>query len=469
MKLQKSKAANVNYLSKVVQVNSFAPHPNPEYTKLKVAHVDGFNLIVSIDMQPGLYVYFPAMSQLNPDLLSYLSLYRDAVKNRNTEKKGFFEDNGRVKAIRLGGAVSEGFLMPIDDLKNWVLSSVNVELTDVEVNTEFDEVEHNGKTFWVSKKYIIIDNSKKCRDNTGAYRNNKLKRFNKLIDGQFKFHYDTVLIRKEPWAIQPNDLISITSKWHGTSLIASRVLCRHPRKKWDKVLTWLYTKLGGKLPNHTDVVSYPEYDYVYSSRSVIKNSNINPTTGEGFYQTDVWKYGFEYLKPYLLKGMTIYAEICGFLPNGQYIQKPYDYGCTPPKSEDEYKAEENFKVRVYRITMTNVDGQVHEYSAKEVHEFCKSVGLIPVIQFYYGQAIDLYPNIIVDDNWTDNFIQAIADDKSFFMEKNSPDCNNKVPQEGVVIKKEDGIAHAWKLKTFAFLNGEQKALDAGESNVEDDN
>ena len=86
MKLQKSKTANVNYLSKIVQVNSFNPHPNPEYTKLKVAHVDGFNLIVSIDMQPGLYVYFPAMSQLNPDLLSYLSLYRDATKNRNTEK-----------------------------------------------------------------------------------------------------------------------------------------------------------------------------------------------------------------------------------------------------------------------------------------------------------------------------------------------------------------------------------------------
>ena len=100
MKLQKSKNANINYLAKVVEIKNFTQHPNPEYTKLKVAHVDGFNLIVSVDMQPGLYVYFPAMSEINRSLLSFLSLYRHAELNRNTEKKGFFEDNGRVKSIK---------------------------------------------------------------------------------------------------------------------------------------------------------------------------------------------------------------------------------------------------------------------------------------------------------------------------------------------------------------------------------
>ena len=53
------------------------------------------------------------------------------------------------------------------------------------------------------------------------------------------------------------------------------------------------------------------------------------------------------------------------------------------------------------------------------------------------------------------------------MEENSPDCKNKVPHEGIVIKKEDGIAHAWKLKSFAFLNKEQQEADKGESNIED--
>ena len=226
--------------------------------------------------------------------------------------------------------------MPIKDFQNWIIDSVNVELTDVEIGTEFNEIEHNGKVFWVNRKYVVKKKNKSSIKNPGAYRNNKLKQFNKLINGQFKFHYDTVLIRREPWAIQPNDLISITSKWHGTSLIAARVLCKHPCKKWYKIITWLYEKLGGTLPRYTDTNSYPEYDYIWSSRSVIKNNNINPNTGEGFYEVDVWKHGFEYLKPYLEKGMTIYAEIVGYLPNGAYIQNKYDYGCIPPEAPDDY-------------------------------------------------------------------------------------------------------------------------------------
>ena len=467
MKLNISKGAHVNYLAKIVHIDNFAPHPNPEYTKLKVAHVDGFNLIVSTDMTAGTYVYFPAMCQINSELLSYLSLYRNKEKNRNVEKAGFFEDNGRVKAIRLGGVLSEGFLMPIKDLQDWITDSVNVELTDVKIGTEFNEIEHNGKVFWVNRKYVVEQKNRNSSTNPGAYRNNKLKRFNKLIDEQFKFHYDTVLIRKEPWVIQPNDLISITSKWHGTSLIAARVLCKHPRKKWDKILTWLYEKLGGTLPRYADVDSYPEYDYIWSSRSVIKNNNINPNTGEGFYEVDVWKYGFEYLKPYLEKGMTIYAEIVGYLPNGSYIQKGYDYGCRQPRAIDDYHEGTNFKVVVYRITQTNVDGKVHEYSAREVQQFCERCGIKAVNQFYYGLAYDLYPGIYDCEDYGEKFIESLANDKSFYMEMNSPDCSNNVPQEGIVIKKEDGIAHAWKLKTFAFMNREQKELDKGIENVED--
>ena len=55
------------------------------------------------------------------------------------------------------------------------------------------------------------------------------------------------------------------------------------------------------------------------------------------------------------------------------------------------------------------------------------------------------------------------------MELNSPDCINKVPHEGIVIKKEDMVPAAVKLKCFSFLNKEQQALDAGEANIEDNN
>ena len=52
------------------------------------------------------------------------------------------------------------------------------------------------------------------------------------------------------------------------------------------------------------------------------------------------------------------------------------------------------------------------------------------------------------------------------MEKNSPHCINKVPHEGVVIKIEDGMSRAFKLKCFKFISG----VDITEEvNIEDEN
>ena len=108
MKLQKSKNASINYLARVVKINDFTTHPNPEVTRMKVAHIEGYSICVGIDEQPGLYVYFPTLSQLNPQLLEYLNLYSDKELNRNPESKpGFFSKNGRVKAIKLKGLPSE--------------------------------------------------------------------------------------------------------------------------------------------------------------------------------------------------------------------------------------------------------------------------------------------------------------------------------------------------------------------------
>ena len=49
MKLQKSIKYDENYLSKIVDIQRFTDHINPEVTRLKVAHVDGYNVIVGID------------------------------------------------------------------------------------------------------------------------------------------------------------------------------------------------------------------------------------------------------------------------------------------------------------------------------------------------------------------------------------------------------------------------------------
>lgn len=186
MKLIKSKKANENYLAKVVNIDTFTPHPNPEVTKLKCAHVDGFNIIIGIDEQPGMYIYFPTSSQINDKLLYYANLYRHTDKNSNPEKSGFFEDNGRVKAIKLKGLISEGFLLPYEIFSNFIVDYTNKELNDVVSNTEFDSVEDNGKEFWICKKYII----KSTQHYSNGPSAKQPKGISKIVEDQFRFHYD---------------------------------------------------------------------------------------------------------------------------------------------------------------------------------------------------------------------------------------------------------------------------------------
>ena len=48
MKLAIGKNANVNYLAKIVRIENFKPHTDPEVTKLKCCVIDGFNIICGI-------------------------------------------------------------------------------------------------------------------------------------------------------------------------------------------------------------------------------------------------------------------------------------------------------------------------------------------------------------------------------------------------------------------------------------
>ena len=466
MKLIVGPKANVNYLAKIVRIENFKPHTDPEVTKLKCCVIDGFNIICGIDSQPGLYVYFPTACCLNPDFLRYANLYRHTELNADPEQSGMFDDNGRVKAIRLRGELSEGFILPAVTLENYILSVTNVNI-EVKEGTEFDCVEHDGKTFWINKKYI--PKNTRIPGAPGSGRSAKQpKGFDRILEDQFRFHYDTTLIKKCPNVIKPGDLISITEKVHGTSGISAYVLCKTPRAWNNKACAWIAKNIF-RLNLIGDVDHCIEYDYLYASRTVIKNKFFNKNVTDGFYGVDVWKYADNLVKPCLQKGMTVYYEIVGFLPNGGYIQKGYDYGCIPPKEGDVYQHGVHFKVMVYRVTLTNASGNVHEFSAREVQQWCKFVGLTPVTEYYYGFASDLYPELKVEEHWNENFIQMLANDKRFHMECDSPTCDNKVPHEGIVIKSENMKSEAFKLKCFKFLDKEGKALDKGESNIEDEN
>ena len=98
---------NINYLARIVQVDTFHPHPNAD--KLKLCTVEGYIISTGIDSVEGIYVYFPVECVINPKFLKYHNLYRKKELNQNPEQSGFFEESGRVKCIKLRGIASEGF------------------------------------------------------------------------------------------------------------------------------------------------------------------------------------------------------------------------------------------------------------------------------------------------------------------------------------------------------------------------
>lgn len=189
MKLVKSKNASENYLSKIVNITTFRKHSDPEVNKLKCCTIDGFNIITGINSEPGLYVYFPALSCINGDFLSYANLYRHKELNKDPEQSGMFDDNGRVKAIRLRGELSEGFILPITVLENYIVSVTNKEVENVKEGIEFDTVSDGGKEFWISKKYIV-KRSYGSSSSEGKITKKIPKGINRIIDNQFRFHYD---------------------------------------------------------------------------------------------------------------------------------------------------------------------------------------------------------------------------------------------------------------------------------------
>lgn len=422
------KPINPNYAITVVEIKNIYPLENSDF--LNGTLIFGNQVIVSKDVKIGdVGLFIPVETQLSTDFCSYNNLFRDSTLNQDTEKKGYIEENRRIRAVKLRGNRSEGLFTSLEALEYLKLGTKD----KLQIGDEFDHL-YNKE---ICKKYVI--KTKTCSNN-----NSKTKRSNKLVDGQFKFHEDTSQFGKNVYKFNPHDLISITYKIHGTSGISSYVLCKKPLKWYDR--------FAGSLGIN---IKETEYDYIYSSRRVIKNPELNPNA-QHFYNEDIWGLAHKELEPFLKKGMTIYYEIAGFLPDGGYIQKGYDYGCEP----------NNFKIFIYRITQTNEDGQVFEYSMRQVQDFCRLYHLNPVPLMFYGKAKDLLDGEkFLETEWEDKFLAKLQEK---YNDKDCYICQNKVPEEGVVIRKESLELEAYKLKSPKFYEWETKQLDKGEVNIEDD-
>lgn len=188
--------------------------------------------------------------------------------------------------------------------------------------------------------------------------------------------------------------------------------------------------------------------------SNIKNK-FKPSKKEHFYGHDLWGEIKEDLKEFIPKGYTLYGECVGYTKEGSPIQKDYDYGCEVGQR----------KIYIYRITFTNEDGLVNNLSTPEIEQFCNHFNLNYVPVFYKGKAKDYYKDIKDNEDWIEKFINIL---EKRFNDKNCYLCNNKVPEEGIVIRKESMFEfEAYKLKSYSFLERETKLLDKGEENLED--
>ena len=376
---------------------------------------------------------------------------------------GFFNKTGRVRSIRLGGVQSMGYLFTLDELAKYNPNVKNISLNQY-VGEDFDTIE--DKLF--IKAYVPFVPERRQVSKVEK-RNKKIEQFDRMVKGEFSFHYDTAPLPKCIGRLKPSDVVTITSKLHGTSICIGKLHVKTPIKL--PFYKWIWNKfvdLTGLFKAHRITDYVIDYGNVTASRTVIKNQYINENVSDGYYGVDVWSEYGNLIYPFLSEGMIIYGEIIGYLTDSdKMIQKNYDYGCNKGKN----------KLMIYRITTNNEDGTKHEWNVTEVKEWTEKLlkdhpeiaDRIHVIDLlYHGTLADLYPNISYMDHWHENVLEALRNEKERFnMEKNDPICKNKVPFEGIVLRIDnDEFAEAFKLKCQKFLSKEREEIDKGEVDME---
>lgn len=426
------KTENPNYLAKIVKLSAGRKHPNAD--KLQIFNIDGNNVITGLDAKESdIYIYFPLECAINKEYLSWSNSFSSPELNADKTKKGFFPNTGRVKAVRLRSQPSEGYIVPISNLAEWL----KIDIDEFKVGTEFS---HYGDIL-ICEKYVV----KKSFDTSdNKNKHGKIKRESRLVDNQFRLHVDTANLKRFINDISPEDFISISYKIHGTSFVAGKILCKKPLKLYERILK----KIGVQIIDS-------QYDLVFSSRRVIKNAYADQKT-QDFYDTDIWGLVAKKLEPSIKNGISLYGEIFGQTPTGQWIQSMFDYGTAP--NQHDYA--------IYRITYTSPSGDVIEFTEGQLIEYCKKYGLNTVPYFYRGKAKDVFPELSITEHWHENILEKL---KEKYTEKNCYMCKNVRPEEGVVIRVESDTFKAYKLKSFKFLELETKELDKGEENIEDSN
>nr|DAT09871.1 MAG TPA: RNA ligase [Caudoviricetes sp.] len=360
----------------IVKIEHLRPHTNAD--RLQIATIFGNDVIVDLNVAIGdIGIYFPSDLQLSKEFCEINDLVRRKDENGNPCGGYLDPDKRNIRPIKLRGEKSDGLYLPIKCL----------EYTQgrLKIGDRIDVV--NGHE--ICCKYIpIIKNktsskTKKC---------NKARKHTAPVAPLFIEHADTEQLNYNLDAFKAGDQIEITLKMHGTS---NRVAYVPVLKKFKRTL---FDRILGR-----EGKPIYEYDYISGTRRTVLDSFDGC-----FYGSNAFRKQFEdRLRGKLYKGEEVYFEIVGFTDAGasimpigdnnkvgkdfikQYGDKTvFSYGCAPddkdlPQSE----------MYVYRMTMTNEDGDVVEYSPDFMRYRCEQIGVKTVPVFYKGYIPAEYTEI----------------------------------------------------------------------------
>ena len=469
-----------NHCFTIVKIQNIISLENKD--NIVQTNIYGVPVVVSKNTQIGeIGVYIPYDVKLSEEFCFYNNLNTNCELNYNNNIKGYIEKNRRVKSIRftnrdkykniIGYYDSQGLYLPLKCLEFTNYNLTNLDLKEGDI---FDEL--NGSK--LCEKYIITGNNgshferknKKYKFKNKLFKNledqyskitnwyERLKNPVRVIYDQFNFHDDTSHLNKNLFRLDYDTKIAITEKVHGTSAISANVLVNRPLT----IPEYILKKFGVKIQ---DKVYDP--NGIYASRKVVKNKIYNSEAKDGWYGVDVWGIADKVIRPYIKAGETIYYEIVGYLPGGKMIQKDYDYGLTKPIN-DVYFHNIHFEIYVYRITSTNYQGKVIDYSHEQVKEWCKLNNFKHVDTHFYGTFREflIKYSTLPDTEFKDD--EHIYEQRELFLELLKEKywldkcylCNNDVPNEGVVVRIDEPFKwFAYKWKNILFTQYESKLKD----------
>jgi hypothetical protein len=348
--------------------------PMPGADKLQIGSCCGYQVIVGLDVQQGeVGVFFEQGGVLSEEFCRVHDLVRRKLED-GTAAGGFFEPNRRVKAIKMRGARSEGFWVPLSHLEY-----TGHDLSTLKAGDQFDSLNDHP----ICKKYVTPATERRARQNARIVR-----RDNKM----FAKHTETEALRRAIQLIPTGALLWITEKLHGTS---HRV--GHVQEHEDVRIGWLRSKLikwACSLKRDVDgtrvhLVNMPEARSVRLSQWKHINGSRNvelrdPRAEGGFYGTDAFRFkATEGIA--LHKGEVVYGELVGYTDTGRPIMDTQstvnlkDKDITRQFGEVmEYaygQPQGTCGFHVYRITRVNEDGHAVDLSWLQVMHRCTELGL----------------------------------------------------------------------------------------------